>query len=169
MHVGETKEIGNWRFHRYAHSFQALDIEHIGKRGKKCVEISVDLDSTDHTPSSLILDLAPSLGVEAMKALFETVYMDETIHTYEVRGVDVPLTPINLHGSNWTLSSDGQMASVQESEVNEYTLLMTKSSAKKFYNWVVANQDKISEMKFRDWSDLIDTLGLKVHAYCALD
>ena len=136
--LGETKEYGSVRIHRYADHFQVTDLAFAGKRGKKV----------------RIMSLAPTYEykgkpAEWMDRMSKALPDDfSLISTWKLTDRENPNQPANDAG---------------EGEKFQDTMYYpaTKKDAKVFYNWLKANQPEAKKMTLDDFRKLWQSIGVK--------
>lgn len=189
--LGETKEFGSARIHRYADHFQVTDLTNAGKRGKKVRVMNLSPtyqyqgkpgDWMDRM--SKVLPDYPSY--DKIRALIADLLHDFPgeidMREYEVRGVDVnpggteKIELANANGirvtalpdnftlvSSWKLNKDAPANDSGAVENVQDTLYYpaSKKDAKVFYNWLKANRPEAQKMTIDDFRKLWQSIGVK--------
>ncbi len=189
LKIGETFESATWRLHRYSNSLHITDIRDAGKRGKRCLKITLVFEScSDCQPSmetavAMLLPLAGSnasaktMRIAAQACKIETPFaLKLSVHEGVERGVDVRPAgsrgKVEIKGVNVLVdaSSDGFMVRCLRDTSNEPTLIQTnKSGCALVLRWVRENASAIQTMTFRDVTEALHAIGAKTHFYCAVD
>lgn len=186
--VGNTREKGSVRIHRYRDHLEVTDLINAGKRGKR---VEVTTVSPSYTYSS-------SDGIELLGRLtkFVDVYRDYRgvisafedylrdypndlkLNTYQRRGVDVTpagFKPIVIKTDNVLIEAEYDSFRVKNlnDEYNEPTCIPATQGGKKsipvFYRWVQDNEAKIRRMEYNEILSEMSRLGIRSHSFCAID
>jgi len=177
IRLGETKEIGALRIHRYRNCVKVLDTTNAGKRGKKCLEISVG--KYDNSWNDIDGGIAGEVywwatrgaSIEEMASILDECH---TVGRNEYRGVDID--PI---GAAIEFVSDrlvGKFTATEFSvrdlvDPNEETMMNTegKASAKLALKWATANRDRLESLTLHQMRTAMREAGIKIHSYCGMD
>jgi hypothetical protein len=188
LEVGETRECGALRFHRYREGLTVTDLTNAGKRGKVVSEIYVGQRSrgAGDAASRLqdVCDLVCSVTQFATLAALVDCYVDEHPHAISVdefahKSIDVrpagfeAITICNV-GMRLTADYDGFGVSDLTDRDNEPRLIPTchsgkKTAVKRFYAYVSANRERLTTASFSQVWDGMQTAGVRAHYYCAMD
>lgn len=187
--IGDEVEIKNWRIHRYRDVLVVTDLTFAGKRGKKVQSISISEDFGDGSYESLYGIAEDAIVLAKQGVAFDRMksYLTDDLHMLkgkvtsylrELRGVDVipaGFTPVVIKTNEFYLEvtlKDFRLVDSRDQN-NIPTTIPAIQGGKKdipvFYRWVKDNEAAIKRMTFRDISKAMDSLGIKVHSYYAMD
>lgn len=186
--VGITLETDTWRIHRFADSVKITELRGAGKRGKRCMEISLyDSGASRTTPWESIAMGALMYGKRNVSAGKMEAEMEELvggedgfvkIETQALRGVDVMpagFKKLKMMTKEVEIEAGYDSFSVRDlvDKNNEPTCIPAHSGSKKsipaFYRWVQDNESKLKTMKYHDILQSMSREGIKFHSYCAMD
>lgn len=178
IRLGQTKEIGALRIHRYRNCTKVVDTANAGKRGKRCTELCVgnadgawnDADSG----ASTVIDLLASRGTPLVD-IAAALRACNTVELRELRGIDVEPTDSEIEIINpWLIARFGRSEfSVRDmADPNELTLTSRsngKSSAAKAYAWAKGNRAALADMRLADVRRSLVANGVEFHSFCGMD
>jgi hypothetical protein len=184
--VGQTRHVNGWKIHMFAQALEAVHVADAGKRGKKCARFALYFAFSDQARSdasnlgdALIAAAAAGTTVEQIGAIMtagcasmNTAGHHAGMHTEVLRAIDVPLPEVSIHTAALDLHIDGVGGAISDpTDVqNGSTEIFTnRSDARRFYDFAKANVDKLTAMSFRQASELLRSLGISTHGYCAVD
>jgi hypothetical protein len=181
--IGETRENGSLRIHRYRESLELTDLTNAGKRGKKVRRVSVGsrhIDAVCHLDRvSGMVDSAVALD-RAMASIndYLTDYpSDLNLFETEMRGVDVAPAGFKAQTGcgkrvSFCLDFDSFMICCLEDRNNEPRIRNGKhSDVAKFAKWlkVDGNRMSLATMSLHDVQNALSAAGIDYHYWLAMD
>lgn len=178
IRLGQTKEIGALRIHRFSNSTRVTDTANAGKRGKKCREMTVgnrdglwnDADSAASSEINLMAVRGASLDqmAEALRPWY-------AVEISELRGIDVTPVGGEIEIINpWMIArfAPGEFSARDMSDPNESTIMDRdgrKRSAAKAYAWAKANVQALASMRWAELRSALIAQGVEFHLFCGMD
>jgi hypothetical protein len=179
FNVGTTFANDTYRIHRFYGSIKITHLVNAGKRGKKCLEISVSGRRDEVGMESLALEFKlhalRNCPLERMlQAVQEAVEIGCQTYQEELRGIDVipgNLKSFEIIGEHVYMKANGLdfLVRNRDDQNNDPTSIPTnKKAAPLFYAWVVKNEAAIPTMSYHDVLKAMDALTVGYRSYCAV-
>jgi hypothetical protein len=182
LQIGETREVGSVRLHRFRSALTVTDLTMAGKRGRKVCELHVmscsgrddcaldalgDVLLTRSTIHAMIVDV--EMFAEQNP---RTIGVDDQV----LRGVDVPpagYRELRVMGEHILVTVDhtGFLVRDLDDKANEPCLMETgpKRNHKAFRAWAEKNLASLETMTFRELKTTLLHLGIDNHYWLAMD
>lgn len=186
LQIGETRECGSVRIHRYRDSIRITDLKFAGKRGKKCCELAVcaslngiALAALDQLSSTLITRSnfsAMAVDVETYCELYPNAF---SVYDETKRGVDVHPAgsgKLEISGAHVHISCDIDTFCVSDKDdrANEPCAIQptrgaVKTHVKRFRAWVERSRCFFESATFVEVTRAMRAAEIDYHYFCAVD
>lgn len=135
-----TVETATWRAHRYMDSICITSLVNAGKRGKRCEEFS--MPGSD-AAAFVVFGMLGDASVGAMRTMVAAHGGCETT----VRGVDVPMGEVRIHGRGVRGTfSTRRVGVVFTVSGNDSVLAISGAKAAKVHAWALTHGRRLAEM-----------------------
>jgi len=181
MTPGDTIETSTWRVLRGALSIRVTHITNAGKRGKRCAEYTLYLESCGSDaaldPITEIVRAKAEREVDPAEMLVVMTMCKSNaigLQVSELRGVDVtkPGEKVEIIGRAVKVraSTQGFAVANRLDVMNEETMIQVdRSGPVKVLAWVKANVKALESMTFADVTEALRSMGVNYHYHCAID
>lgn len=189
LSIGETKEIKNWRIHRYMDSLTITDLTFAGKRGKNVLTLVVVSDTRD---VAMIATISASVMVRAERGVSVNEMksdLDQLLEAYDTQGtsqlklyvreekgvrvVPAGFAPFKIRTDKFYLElelNDFTLRNVED-EQNGTTCYAngSKKEIPAFYRFVKDNEAAIKHMSYRELRRALSSMDIQYREYCSVD
>jgi len=179
LQVGETRNIGTVRVHRFEHAIRATECENAGKRGKTCEQVAVwwnGYGGENPKGEDLAEAISSCSSFAEIKTALEASGFDVERSTFKgVRVTPIGVEPIVIRGEKISVEATDQDFGISDLTdhfneprciVGEYT---TRKMIADFYRFCKDNTERIALMSMSDMHKAMDSIGVYGHHYCAMD
>jgi hypothetical protein len=185
LRIGDTRESGALRIHRYRESLRLTDLTNAGKRGKSVRTICLHPSLRPSSPADALLELLDRVSESVLKhttldAALEALSHDlpdatQWLSARLERGVDV--TPagflvLTVRTSHIDVEADYASFRIRDltDPLNEPTTIHSgRKGSMAFYRWVSAVADDLHEVRYSEVLRHLRRLDIPHHSYCAID
>ena len=189
IEMGETREVGTVRFHRYREGLKVTDLTNAGKRGKVVQELYIGQKSWQRTCDASarlydLCDLVCRTGNYSTAAALVECYVDEnpealSIDARTFKGIEVQpagFEEISISNEHMAMTAGYDSFGVSDlrDQANCPRLIPTchggaKTAVKRWYAYVKANRKQLETATFSQVWEAMSKADVKTHYYCAMD
>jgi len=170
--IGTTLETALWRAHRYSGAIRLTALGNAGKRGRKCLHLS--LVGRDAELEPVAAWIAAAVWADASEALMADMLADVALaglgyHRTELRGVDVhPEPEIDVRGDLVRATLTSREAMVTHTAVmgsglrhDSHLRAVKPADAAKAYAWAKAHPGALGTMDRAGFLREMDRIGAR--------
>lgn len=186
MQIGETREAGALRFHRYRESIKVTDLTNAGKRGQTVDEFHVGMSYAKDSLARLedVCDAVLSATTYAEACAAAQYLANEApsaLHFSAQAFKSIAVQPagfetISICNEHMCLTAGYDDFGISDltDQANCPRVIPTchdgkKTAVKRFYAYVKANREQLQRATFGEVWDGAQAAGVRTHYYCAND